>query len=47
MGNAFSVRQFALHRKQPETDKQNVVFAPPWNNICGRRWGHKCTSRNL
>jgi len=30
MGNfLFCTRQFALHRQQPEKDKQNVDFAPP------------------
>jgi len=32
----FCIRPFALHRQQPEKDKQNVDFAPPWKNICGR-----------
>ena len=27
-GKVFCLRQFALHFQQPETDKQNVVFAP-------------------
>jgi len=25
----FCIHQFALHRQQPEKDKQNVDFAPP------------------
>jgi len=25
----FCMRPFALHHQQPETDKQNVDFAPP------------------
>jgi len=32
----FCIRPFALHRQQPEKDKQNVDFAPPWKNFCGR-----------
>jgi len=26
----------ALHRQKPENDKQNVNFAPPRKNFCGR-----------
>jgi len=33
-GKAFCVRQFALHRQQSESGKQNVVFAPG-QNVCG------------
>jgi len=25
----FCIRKFALHRQQPQKDKQNVDFAPP------------------
>jgi len=25
----FCIRQFALHRQQPEKDEQNVDFSPP------------------
>ena len=32
----FCVRPFALHRQQTEKDKQNVDFALPWKNFCGR-----------
>jgi len=32
----FCIRPFALHRQQPEKDKQNVAFASPWKNFCGR-----------
>jgi len=35
------MRQFALHRQQFEKDKQNVDFAHPWKNFCGR----PCESR--
>jgi len=34
----FCVRPFALHRQQTEKDKQNVDYAPPWKNFCGRPW---------
>jgi len=34
----FCIRQFALHRQQPEKYKQNVDFAPLWKNFCGRPW---------
>ena len=29
-------RVFALYGQQPEMDKQNVDFAYPWKNFCGR-----------
>ena len=32
-GEAFCVRPFALHRQQPEKDKQNVDFVPPPGKI--------------
>ena len=32
----FCIRQFALHRQQPAKDEQNVDFALPWKNFCGR-----------
>ena len=31
----FCARPFALHRQQPEKDKQKVDF-PPWKNFCWR-----------
>jgi len=34
-GEEFRVRSFALHRHQPEKDKQTVDFASPWKNFCG------------
>jgi len=35
-GEAFCVRLFVLYHQQPEKHKQNVNFAPPWKNFCGR-----------
>ena len=32
-GNAFCERPFALHRQQPEKDKQSVDVAPPTGKI--------------
>jgi len=32
-------RAFALHRQQPEKDKQNFDVAP-MENFCGRPWVH-------
>ena len=34
----FVYVSFVLHRQQPEKDKKNVDFAPPWKNFCGRPW---------
>jgi len=35
-GKALCERPFALHRQQPEMDKQNVDLAYPWKNFCVR-----------
>ena len=37
-GKAFCEYPFAVHRQQPEKDKQNFDVAPPWNNFYGRPW---------
>jgi len=46
-GKAFCVRQCAWHCQQPETDKQNVVFAPPWKNLCWHQWGTQVHVKKL
>jgi len=33
---AFCEHPFALHRQQPEKDKQNGDVVPSWNIFCGR-----------
>jgi len=35
-GKTFCQRAFALHRWQNGKDKENVEFAPTWQNVCGR-----------
>jgi len=32
-GKAFCEYPLALHRQQPEKDKQNFDAAPPWENV--------------
>jgi len=38
----FCMRQFALHRQQPEKDKQNIDFAPPGISADVRVRLHPC-----
>jgi len=33
---AFCERSFALHRQQPEKEKQNIDVVLPWKNFRGR-----------
>jgi len=35
-GKPFCERSFALHRQEPENDKQNVDDVAPWKSFCGR-----------